>query len=103
MLSITETAAQAINSLITSSDMPEGAGLRIAAQPESDSAGLELSVAPAPAEQDTVLKGGGATVFLEPVAAQALDDKVLDVQRVDGAGDEEQYRFAIASRSDVQD
>ncbi len=96
MLSITETAAQAINSLITASEMPEGAGLRIAAQPETDSAGLELSVAPEPAEQDTVLKGGGATVFLEPIAAQALEDKVLDVQRVEGEGEEEQYRFAIA-------
>lgn len=102
MLSITETAAQAINSLISASDMPQGAGLRIAAQPESDSAGLELSVAPVPGEQDTVLKGGGATVFLEPVAAQALDDKVLDVQRVEGEGDEEQYRFAIAPRSDLE-
>lgn len=100
MLSITETAAQAINSLITSSEMPEGAGLRIAAQPEADSAGLELSVAPSPGEQDTVLKGGGATVFLEPIAAQALDDKVLDVQRVEG--EEEQYRFAIAPRSDLE-
>ncbi|MGH4025713.1 MAG: adhesin [Pseudonocardiaceae bacterium] len=102
MLSITETAAQAINSLITASDMPEGAGLRIAAQPEADSSGLELSVAPGPGEQDTVLKGGGVSVFLEPVAAQALDDKVLDVERVEGGGDEEQYRFAIAPRSDSE-
>ena len=102
MLSITETAAQAINSLITANEMPEGSGLRIAAQPETDSAGLELSVAPAPGEQDTVLKGGGATVFLEPVAAQALEDKVLDVQRVEAEGDEEQYRFAIAPRSELE-
>ena len=102
MLSITETAAQAINSLISASDMPEGAGLRITTQPETDSAGLELSVAPGPGEQDTVLKGGGVNVFLEPTAAQALDDKVLDVERVQGDGNEEQYRFAIAPRSDVQ-
>lgn len=97
MLTITETAAQAINSLISASQMPEGAGLRIASQPENQSEALELSVAPAPDETDTVLEGAGATVFLEPVAAQALDDKVLDVQKV-VEDNEEQYRFAIAQQ-----
>jgi Fe-S cluster assembly iron-binding protein IscA len=95
MLAITETAAQAINSLISASQMPDGAGLRIAPQQEAPAEALELSVAPAPAEEDTVIEGGGATVFLEPSAAQVLDDKVLDVQRV-VEDDEEQYRFAIA-------
>lgn len=98
MLAITETAAQAINSLITASQMPEGAGLRIAPQQEAPSEALELSVAPAPGEEDTVVEGGGATVFLEPTAAQVLDDKVLDVQRV-MEEDEEQYRFAIAPQA----
>src|SRR5215469_6124031 len=102
MLAITETAAQAINSLITASQMPDGAGLRIASLPESESAGLELSVAPGPADQDTVLTGAGATVFLEAVAAQVLEDKVLDVERVVNA-DEEHYRFAITPRPDVPD
>jgi Fe-S cluster assembly iron-binding protein IscA len=98
MLAITETAAQAINSLISASQMPEGAGLRIAPQQEAPSEALELSVAPAPAEEDTVVEGGGATVFLEPTAALVLDDKVLDVQRV-MEEDEEQYRFAIAPQA----
>lgn len=98
MLAITETAAQAINSLITASQLPEGAGLRIASQPDSPSEALELSVAPAPSEDDQVLEGGGATVFLEPIAARALDDKVLDVQRV-VENEEEQYRFAIADQA----
>jgi iron-sulfur cluster assembly protein len=98
MLAITETAAQAINSLIAASQMPEGAGLRIAPQSDSERETLELSVAPAPAAQDTVLQGGGATLFLEPTAALALDDKILDVQRV-VENDEEQYRFAIAPQA----
>ncbi|MGH4019541.1 MAG: adhesin [Pseudonocardiaceae bacterium] len=98
MLAITETAAQAINSLVTSNDMPEGSGLRIAGQQDTEPEALELSVAAAPSEQDSVLEGGGAKVFLEPVAAQVLDDKVLDVQRVDEDG-EEQLRFAIAPQS----
>jgi Fe-S cluster assembly iron-binding protein IscA len=95
MLTITQTAAQAINTLVSASQLPDGAGLRIAAQPDSEPTALELSVAAAPDDQDTVLEDAGATVFLEPVAAQALDDKILDVQRL-GEGTEEQYRFAIA-------
>jgi Fe-S cluster assembly iron-binding protein IscA len=95
VLTITETAAEAINTLISASQLPEGAGLRIAAQPDSEPTALELSVAVAPDDQDTVLEDGGATIFLEPIAAQALDDKVLDAQRF-GEGTEEQYRFAIA-------
>ena len=93
MLAITETAAVAITTLMSDSQMPEGAGLRIA-QPEGSEM-LELSVALAPAEQDTVLE---ASVFLEPIAAQALDDKVLDVERV-VEQDEDQYRFAIAPQA----
>ena len=93
MLAITETAALAINTLISENDMPEGAGLRIAAEPEgSDS--LQLSVAPAPGDRDTVVESAGATVFLEPIAAQALEGQILDVQRVPQA-DDEQYQFAI--------
>lgn len=98
MLTITETAAQAINSLISASEMPQGSGLRIASQADSESDALELSMAPAPDAGDTVLEGGGAVIFLEPVAAQALDDKILDVQKI-VEGDEEQYRFALAQQS----
>jgi Fe-S cluster assembly iron-binding protein IscA len=99
MLSITETAALAINSLIADSQMPEGSGLRIASQPDSDGT-LALSVATAPAAQDTVVERAGATVFLEPIAAQALDQQVLDVQRV-SQGDEDQYQFAITPQGSV--
>lgn len=100
MLAITETAAQAINTLVASSDLPEGAGLRIASQADEQSEGLALSVAPAPADDDTVLQGGGANVFLEPTAAQVLDEMVLDVQAVpDETGAEKQYQFAISPQS----
>lgn len=56
---------------------------------------LELSVAPAPAEQDTIIESGGATVFLEPQAAEALRDQILDVQPA-AQGNEEQYQFAVS-------
>jgi hypothetical protein len=62
-------------------------------------------VAPTPAADDTVLEGGGAVIFLEPQAASALDDKVLDVERVPDAerGDGDEFRFAITPQSELQD
>jgi Fe-S cluster assembly iron-binding protein IscA len=93
MLAITDSAAEAITSLITEAELPDGGGLRIAApDPEQ---GLELSLAGRPDADDVVLSGEGITVFLEPAAAQVLDDKVLDVQPVAGPDGEEELRFAI--------
>jgi Fe-S cluster assembly iron-binding protein IscA len=93
MLAITDLAAEAIRSLTTDAGLPEGGGLRIAA-PSPDQ-GLELSLAGQPGTDDVVLSGDGVAVFLEPVAAEVLDDKVLDVQPVAGANGEEELRFAI--------
>jgi iron-sulfur cluster assembly protein len=93
MLTITETAAQVINTLISDSQMLEGAGLRIAPQQEKSET-LELSVAPAPAEQDTIVESAGATVFLEPHAEETLRNQILDVQPA-VQGDENQYQFAV--------
>ncbi|HEY2221135.1 adhesin [Actinomycetospora sp.] len=105
MLALTETAAEAISNILETNEMPEGSGLRIAATPNMAEEGLELSVAPNPAADDTVLEGGGAVIFLEPMAASALDDKVLDVEKIpeteaEGSGDE--YRFAITPQSELQ-
>lgn len=96
MLTITQTAAVAINTLVSDSQMPAGAGLRIA-QPEGSDL-LEFSVAPGPAEEDTVVEQAGASVFLEPVAAQAVEDKVLNVERA-VENDEDQYRFAFTAQT----
>lgn len=57
MLKVTEAAANAINSLVTKNNMPEGAGLRIAPQSQSSrSEGIGLSIAARPADDDTVLE-----------------------------------------------
>lgn len=99
MLAITENAAEAIKSLSTDAELPDDGGLRITApQPEE---GLELALAQSADEQDTVLRGEGVAVFLEPAAAQILDDKVLDVQAVPGEGGEDELRFAIVSQEDA--
>ncbi|NMH99724.1 adhesin [Pseudonocardia acidicola] len=97
MLAITDTAAEAIKSLTAGAELPEGGGLRIAATDPDQ--GLELSLAAQPIEQDTVLSGDGITVFLEPVAAQVLDDKVLDVQPVTTPDGQEELRFAIGPQA----
>jgi len=93
MLAITDHAAEAIKSLTSDADLPEGGGLRIAA-PDPDQ-GLELSLAGQPDADDVVLSGEGVAVFLEPTAAQVLDDKILDVQPVEGTDGEQELRFAI--------
>ncbi|WP_028926045.1 hypothetical protein [Pseudonocardia acaciae] len=93
MLAITENAAQAINALVSRGEMPEGSGARIAADDAGQ--GLELALVPGPAADDAVVQGAGATVYLEPGAAQVLGDKTLDVERFTEADGEEQLRFAI--------
>ena len=87
MLVLTEAAAEAVKSVTSSPQVPEGAGLRIApSAPDSGSpAEFQLTAALAPAEDDQVIEAAGARVFLEPQAAAYLEDKVLDAQ-VDSEG-----------------
>jgi Fe-S cluster assembly iron-binding protein IscA len=94
MLAITDLAAEAIKTLTTDAELPEGGGLRIAAPDPQE--GLELTLAGQPADDDVVLSGEGVSVFLEPVAAQVLDDKVLDVQQAPTPDGGQELRFAIA-------
>lgn len=93
MLAITESAADAINALVSQGELPEGAGARIAADDQGE--GLELAVVPTPAPKDTVVKENGATVFLEQTAAEVLTDKTLDIERITETPGQEQLRFAI--------
>jgi len=97
MLAITDTAAEAIKSLTTDAELPDGGGLRIAAPDPEE--GLELSLAGRPDTDDVVLSGDGVSVFLEPLAAEVLDDKILDVQPVPTDDGQEELRFAIGQQS----
>ncbi|MDQ7810592.1 iron-sulfur cluster biosynthesis family protein [Amycolatopsis sp. A133] len=85
MLTVTEAAAEAITALTSQG---ADAGLRLAVQnADGESAQLALSVAPEPAEGDSVLGAEeGPKVFLEPQAAALLEDKVLDVQEDEAGG-----------------
>ena len=92
MFAITEDAATAIDSILASSGLPEGAGLRITreASAEGEKARTDLRLSPVEAaeEGDQVLED--VRIFLTPEAADFLDDKLLDAD-VDG-GD---VRFSL--------
>lgn len=99
MLAITDNAADAIRGIVAAPEVPDGAGLRIASQPDASRPGtLEVSVAAVPAENDQVLDQEGARVFVEATAAQLLDDKLLDAQ-VDG----NRVGFTISDQTDAEE
>jgi iron-sulfur cluster assembly protein len=79
LLSLTDSAVQAVTEIISSSDeFSQTGGLRMVAEQAGTQVNFQLSVVPVPAEDDEVIEEQGARVFLEPDAASLLDDKVLD-------------------------
>jgi Fe-S cluster assembly iron-binding protein IscA len=81
MLTLTDSAKDAVREMVAAEDAPEGSGLRIAAEEGTDGdAALSLEIAAAPAEGDAVVDEDGARIFLEPTAASLLEDMVLDVE-----------------------
>jgi iron-sulfur cluster assembly protein len=92
MLTLTQTAAEAVEELVAQVPLAEDGGVRI--RDTGGPAGFELSVVPLPEPQDTVVVEHGARVFLDESAAAALDDRVLDAEfSNDGA-----LRFALGTR-----
>jgi len=86
MLVLTEAAAEVVKSLTSTTQAPDGAGLRIASHAQDGNPGaLEVSAASGPGEDDEVIEAAGAHVYLEPQAAIYLQDKVLDA-KIDSSG-----------------
>lgn len=83
MLAVTANAAAAIRSLTDQPTVPDGAGLRIASDPMGGS--LSLALVADASEGDQVIDMSGAKLFVDPTAAQLLDDKALDA-KVDDTG-----------------
>lgn len=94
MLTLTDTAAEAVKTIVSRvPNVPNEGGVRI--RDTGGESGFELSVAPAPEATDSVVTEAGAHVFLDPTAAAALDDRVLDAELAqDGS-----VRFAIATQA----
>jgi iron-sulfur cluster assembly protein len=78
-LTLTENASSVIRALSEKSELAEEAGLRIAGS-DDDGQQTDLAVAlvMTPRHQDQVIEQEGARVFLDPTAANLLEDKVLD-------------------------
>jgi len=79
MLTLTDQAVTAIRNLTTRPGLPAQTGLRIA-QGEADTGGLALSLSDGPQAGDRVIDETDIQVFLQPEAADALEDKELDAQ-----------------------
>jgi iron-sulfur cluster assembly protein len=99
VLAITEDAATAIDSIVASSGLPEGAGLRITQEVNTRSGGeartdLRLSVVESAEEGDEVLED--VRIFLQREAADFLDNKLLDA---DVEGDEVRFSLDIQAES----
>ena len=97
MLVLTEAAAEVVKSVTDTPQAPDGTGLRITQSVEEPSAanGLELAAAAEPGIGDQVVETSGARVFLDPLAAAYLDDKVLDAE-VDAQGN---VRFLLGAQA----
>jgi F420-dependent methylenetetrahydromethanopterin dehydrogenase len=65
--------------------------LRIVAEEIDDEVELEIEAADEPSAGDQVVSLGAATVFLDPLAAEALADQVLGVE-----GHDDHYHFTFA-------
>jgi iron-sulfur cluster assembly protein len=98
VLAISEDAATAIRGIVGAPGVPEGAGLRITREETTDEGGeprtdLRLSVVAAPQEGDEVLDE--ERVFIDPGAAQLLEDKLLDADVVD-----DDVRFSLDTQAE---
>lgn len=81
MLILTEQAATLIKEILDESEAGPEAGLRISGTVAEDSgASLQFSLASSPVEGDEVVEDGGATVFLDELAATVLSDRTLDAE-----------------------
>lgn len=90
MLTLTDTATKVVKNIVSQNPDAEAAGLRINGTPDG-LPDFALSIAQAPAAGDSIVEVEGARVFLDPTAAVALDDKVLDAD----IDDEGAVTFAI--------
>ena len=93
MLTLTENASTIVKD-ITAQTGGERSGLRIAEDPVLE-ANFSVTAADHPEPGDQVVEQGGATVYLQEQAAEALSDKVLDA-RLDPAGN---IQFALGEQA----
>jgi iron-sulfur cluster assembly protein len=82
MLTLTENACTIVKRYTDHPDTPDGAGLRITSTADAQLAVTTADELPA---GDHLVEQDGARVYLDPVAAEQLDELVLDAG-IDDAG-----------------
>jgi Fe-S cluster assembly iron-binding protein IscA len=78
MLTLTDNAADIVKQIADQIPNADSSGLRISEAEADGDSGLILAAVPAPEPGDQVVDDHGARVFLDPMAATILDDKVLE-------------------------
>ncbi len=97
MLTLTENASTVVKTITDQTTSGDDAGLRIS-QDAADATALAVTPADSPQPGDQVLEDTGARVFLDPPAAETLDDKVLDAAVDEGGA----VQFSIAPQAPGQ-
>jgi iron-sulfur cluster assembly protein len=77
MLTLSQSAVEAVDNLLSTPEIPDEAGLRIRPAGESQLT-VELAAEPAPGDQ--VIEEAGARVFVDSDAAPMLDNAELDAR-----------------------
>jgi iron-sulfur cluster assembly protein len=101
MLTLTQDAEQAIESIVARAGPPRVAGVRISAEHartngQSPAREVRLSLIDSPEHGDEAVEAAeGSRVFLEPNAAELLEDKVLDAE-IEGG----EIRFSLHEQAD---
>jgi Fe-S cluster assembly iron-binding protein IscA len=81
MLALTDNAADAIRTIVESSDLDDRAGLRFSIHSVTeDEAELAVTLAPEASAGDEEVEVEGAHVYLDEAAAAMLQDKILDAE-----------------------
>lgn len=91
MLTLTENACSIVKRYTDHPDTPDQAGLRITSTAEAQ---LAVTTTDEPVAGDQLVEQDGARVYLDPLASEQLDDKVLDAG-VDDAGN---IQFGLLSQ-----
>jgi iron-sulfur cluster assembly protein len=91
VLTMTDTAAEAVRMISAGSGLEPDPGLRISAGPPTEEGTpLEIGLAGEAGPTDQTVEEGGARLYVDEPVAAALDDKVLDAA-IEG----DQVRFAL--------
>jgi iron-sulfur cluster assembly protein len=90
VLTLTENASTIVKDIAAQQGDPDAMGLRISS--EDPTQGLMVTAAQQPHPGDQTVEAHGAVVYLDPPAAEQLNDQVLDAS----VDDEGRVQFALA-------